>query len=497
MYIASQNIAQYVVLFIFYLVIARILPQSDIGKLSVVLFMASLLGVLTQLALPQAMTKFLSEYMERKEEMTAASVVKTTFTAILATSAFLIMLLPFSSPLAKYIFGTTADAPLLAIVLIGSFTLNLTTFYGGEMAGLGLFGRLATQSLIFVSISRATALFLAWLELGVEGVLLGWLIGSTVTLLVSIVFLRGKLGPQRSASSKFSGRTLILYGYPIVIFSLITIAQGWLDVMLLYALTSNLSIVGLYYLVIGGVSMLSIAWSPIGTTIFPALSARFGRHGQSGVEPALRFITRILNLTVIPLSIGLAATSRTALTLAYGPNYLQGATAFALLACTSIFAAYAGLFTTALQAVGRTAALIKIGAFATTVDLLVLLFLTKPFGIVGAAIGRIAMFAAISILSQQAISGRANVEFDKSLLKAVAIFVPIGAVTSLADWALTDIFSVRATWRMTADVLLFLALALPLSSRVRLFKHEDFDLLRDMLPQVLRRPIGAAERILC
>jgi len=495
-YIAVQNVIQYLVAFVFYVVIARLLSQAEVGKMSLLFFCMGVFGTLTQLAMPVATQKFVSENVGKGQIERASAASKTTLKILLATSTPSLLLVIFTSKqLSLFIFGNEANVFILIIAFITAFILNFTALFGAEMLGLGLFAEMAVQNLTFVILGKMMAIIFAWLGYGVNGVIMGWLLGSIICLIVSYIILRGKFPKPNEV---FPARIIITYSYPVLIFTILNLIQGWADVTILYALTKSLVATGIYYLAMAGATILSIIWSAITTTIFPALSAQYGKAGFAGLEKALLTSTRLLNLLVIPLSVSLAAISPTAITIAYGPNYLEGALPFALLTSTSIMAAYVALFTVALQAIGETKTLIKVGGVSALIDLVIVTLLAKPLGVVGAAIARIAMCSIASALSYGALRGKIRQltldvgSIKRALLLSAIIAIPL----ALVDWLLMNVFPSSILVRLIVEVVVFVGVGLIGVIRLRPLEAGDFDLVRLGSPKQIHKIIDFAEKVL-
>jgi len=495
-YIAVQNVIQYLVAFVFYVVIARLLSQAEVGEISLLFFCMGVFGTLTQLAMPVATQKFVSENLGKGQIGRASAVSKTALKILLATSTPSLLLVIFTSKqLSLFVFGTEANIFVLIIAFITAFILNFTALFGAEMLGLGLFAEMAAQNLTFVILGKMMAIIFAWLGYGVNGVIMGWLLGSIICLIVSYIILRGK---SPKPNEVFPAKMIITYSYPVLIFAIFGLIQGWADVTILYALTTSLAATGVYYLTMAGATTLSIIWTAITTTIFPALSTQYGKTGFAGLEKNLLISTRLLNLLVIPLSISLAAISQTAIIIAYGPSYLLGALPFALLTSTSIIAAYAALFTVALQAIGETRALIKIGATSALTDLVIVTLLARPLGVVGAAIARIAMFSIALVLCYRTLGGKiGQLTLDVgSIKKALLLSATIAIPLALTDWLLLYVIPTTALVRIIIEVVVFVGIGLIGVIKLRLLEAGDFDLFRLGLPKQLHKIINFAEKVL-
>src|SRR6266702_8521457 len=86
-YITGQQVVVYLTYFAFYVVTTRVLSKADIGAVSLLAATLAAFNTLTQLALPQAATRFISRHLASGERPLAGSVAKTTMrlTLLLAT----------------------------------------------------------------------------------------------------------------------------------------------------------------------------------------------------------------------------------------------------------------------------------------------------------------------------------------------------------------------------------------------------------------------------
>jgi len=198
---------------LFYITIAKTnaLTQADIGALSILSFISSTFILITGLALPTALTKFASEHLGKNQPQEAASVVRTTAkTVVLLSFTGFVIAVALAEHLSQYLFGTPVYAPLIILILIHTLLFSIITVCRSTLQALYLFGKMATLTITFIIISRVTGATLALLQMGLNGVLIGYLAGSIITLAVALIFVRGRLPkPTHNTSLK-----------PILIFSL-------------------------------------------------------------------------------------------------------------------------------------------------------------------------------------------------------------------------------------------------------------------------------------
>ncbi len=496
-----QQAIIYPISFIFYLLIARILTKSDVGEISLLLAAIAIFGAITQVALPVAATQFISGSIAHRDSSTAAAVAKTTTRLVLMIASPSLLLVGLLSPwIGSIVFGNGDAALLLVVTFVSAFLLDLIALYGAYFLGLGLYAQRAYQFILFVPLSRGIGLILAYLGLGVLGIVLGWAIGAMAALLLSMYFWRGRL-PQ---GSSYPVRPLFQFSAPLFAAALITLGQGWGDLALLQAIRGQLATTGAYFLVVnsvGGIGLssvgpLSVIWSPVAAALYPALAAGYSKAGREAVSRMLNTAFRLTNLLVLPVGTALAAVAPTALELAYGNSYAVEALPFAILTLTAIFASQATLLTTALQAMKKTPQLLKVTLVATIVDLTVVALTAKPLGTTGGAIGRGLLGLTTVLLAQRALGPTISASTNRGIRKAIFLAAALGFPLFLTDQSLVIFLHLKATLRLPILLAVFALVFLTACRWLSVFESDDFAVLRAAVPSILQRPLKAIQRIL-
>ena len=388
--------------FVFYITIARILTPDEIGSISLLLLLIAAFSTLTSLALNSAATKYISEYsgMRRFEKASAAFREGVKLLSAVALPSFVFMII-ISPHLATLMAGV--DAPLISMALAAGLILNYTTILGGAFYGLFLYSSVAIQNIIFAAFGRFSAVALANLGLRVYGVALGILIGALACLIYSILAFRGRLQRTRDL---FPARSLLSYSTPLYVANIIVLAQGWLDLVVLYSITADLPTVGIYYLVISSTAILTLLPNSLASVLFPTISYKIGESGPESAKEILGTCVHLSLLIIMPISFALAATAPTALTIAYGAKYSIGGTALAVAALGVIPLTIYTMLVYTLQAVGSTRPVALAGGVAVSAELVTLLLAVPIFSGVGAALARFVMASAGFAVSYIAIHSK-------------------------------------------------------------------------------------------
>ena len=493
--ITLTNAIQYLTMGLFYIAVAKTnaLTQTDIGTLSILSFLSSIVLLFTGLALPTALTKFASEKLGKNQREEAAAVQKIVTKTVLtlsvigfATAALL------STQLSQHLPGTSLHAHLIILMLVHTLLLSITTLCTSTLQALYLFGKMATVTLLFITISRATAVTLSLLNMGLEGVLIGYITGSLVALTLAVAFVRGKL-PK--TTHNISLRPILKFSLPLFLSSLTLLVLNWADVIIVTFMTADYSLTGIYYIVINSIGVLSVLWIPITTTIFPALSAKHGLKKPQDMTSILKTSSRFLIYIILPACLGLAAISPTALTFFYGPSYTPGAIPLSILAVAAIIIAIYSLLTTTLTAIGKTTQILKINIILVISTVIMLLALVPLLETTGAALARlitqiISLTLAVFVLRKEIKIKLDKEALWKSALATTAIIPILLALESVLGTRLS-VLQTLTIEILTATSIYTLSLYL-----LKALNTQDFELLKQALPKPLTKYINTLERVI-
>jgi O-antigen/teichoic acid export membrane protein len=478
---------------LFYIVVAKTnaLTQTDIGILSILTFLSSTFLLLTTIALPTALTKFTSERLVKNQEE-AASINKTVTKTVLITSlAGFIIAACLSEYLSQYFWGTAAYTLIIILILIHAFLSNIIALSNSRLQALYLFGKMALVTLTFIVISRTIGAVLALLNMGLQGVVIGYIIGSSIAMTLAIAFIRGKL-PKTNHNAPIT--PILKFSLPLFFSSLTLLILNWADMVALNFLTGDYALVGIYYIAVNSVAVLSILWTPVTTTIFPALSAKQGQQKSEDITNILKTSSRYLIYIVLPSCIFLAVVSQTALAFFYSTSYTLGAIPLSILSVTAIIIAIQSLLTTTLTAIGKTTAILKINVILAISTILILIAIVPFLQIIGAAIARLTTQIVGIALAFYMLQKEISVKIDKEALwKSTAASLAIIPPLLILETTISTKLSVTQTLIieiLTAACIYGFSLYI-----LKALKTQDFELLRQALPKNLAKIINLLEKV--
>ena len=475
------------------MLLVRVLNLSQVGEVSLLAAASSVFTTLTQLALPTAATRFISSHLGRNDPSGASSVATTSLRLLLAIAGPALVVAILASPwIGTTVFKTADSSNLLVVTFAASFLFDLTTLYGAWFLGLGRYADMLYQNILFFPLSRGLGLALAYKGLGPLGIPLGWAIGAFATLVLSLYLWKGKL----SHSAAYPARPLLVFGLPLFASGLVTLLQSWGDIALLQGILGQFGSTGAYYIVVAGVSFLSILWVPVAGALYPALSSIFTMEGPVGVSARLGVATRLINLTVLPTGVALAVIAPTALEAVFGPSLGNQAVPFAILATTLIFSAQSLLLITTLQSVSKTAHILGINLAATIIDLVAVGLGANVFGTTAGAIGRALLAVTTMLLGWFSLRRVLHAPLAQGLSKGLVLTLLTALPLLIIDTTLTLNLRLVPLQRIPLLVGLFIACFLGAGRGFNVFSEDDFELLKNALPISFSSHLRRLKRLL-
>jgi O-antigen/teichoic acid export membrane protein len=480
-YITGQQVIVYLTYFLFYVVTTRVLTRAEIGAVSLLAATMAAFNTLTQLALPQAATRFISRHLASGERSLAGSVASTTLrlTILLAVPlAFVaILFVPFINS-TLFVAGENYKLAL-AVTFVCGVVLDVYLLYGAYFLGAGMYAEYAYQTILYIPLSRGLGIALALLGTGVLGIIVGWLMGGLAAIALSVFIWHGKMPEHRN----YSLTPLLGFTLPLFVATLITLGQQWGDVAILQIRIGNLATTGGYYVIISSVGFLSAFWFPVANALYPSLSAAHGKGDKKSAKNSLALSFRLTNLAVLPLGAAVAAVASTALIIAYGDAYGVDAIPFAILTVTTIFQAQSAILTTALQAFGKTRVLLLVTVTATIVDLVWVWLFAPVLTTTAGAIGRTLLYGSTVYLSYRVLRSEVRTQPFQGFPKALALALGVGLPMFVANQVFIDYLPLRPLLRLPVLLAVFGGLYLGISRELNIFHTGDFAILKDALPR--------------
>ncbi|MEM2351490.1 MAG: oligosaccharide flippase family protein [Thermoproteota archaeon] len=467
-FLTVMQVLGYAGYFAFYVLAARLLTTSEVGSFSLLLMVLTVFSTGSLLALNNAVVKFFSEGLGREDEEWAASAANGALRLIaFSSTTSLILGLAFSPLISSF-----AGVGLLEVscILVSAFIYNFTSYLGAVMYGYRMFREVCLQNVIYVFSCRSIGLMLAFLGLRVLGVSFGFLAGSTLTLICSIAFLRGR---DNRSNKVFPYSRLLKFSLPVYGYNIVSLLQSWLDVGLLSSV-AGLDVAGTYYIAVSSVTFLSVLWQPLSQALLPTLSWMNGSGYADEITKIARSVLRIMSAIILPLSFGLASVPRTALSIVYGTEYARASLAFSLLAFSAFLNAYTSFYGAVLQALGRTKPILAAGAASTLIYVFMLATLSPVLGQVGAALARMLMTTVGFLILQ----GSVSIGLPENLKKCVLTALVVSAVLLPTEL----LWEVTLPLKVSVELLEFAAVSLLAHKTFKPMSSVEIASLKSLVP---------------
>ncbi|HML03999.1 MAG TPA: oligosaccharide flippase family protein [Candidatus Bathyarchaeia archaeon] len=486
-YLLIMNVVNYVVFFLFYGVLARVVSTADVGFLSFMMLSMTAFNTLTLLALNSAVVKYVAEFAGSGKDGLASLVAGKAFRGIVLASVPAVLVAFLVVSVGNVFRLDAAQAYAVMGMVCTGFVVNLTSYYGGVMYGFGMYLAVTVQNVVFTVLSRFLGLLLAWRGYGLAGISAGFLVGALVCLCYSVIVLRGRLVKPEG---DFSYGQLFSYSWPLYLSGLIGLWSGWISLLVLQLVVGSLSLTGVYYLVTSGAGFLGISWSSVGSALFPAMSARLGdgdSSGLSGFRDWLEGSLRVITTLVLPTSVALACVAPTALTIVYGTSYVMGSVPFAIVISVAIFSAYSSIYSTVLTSAGRTIQVAYIGILSTLAGTILAPMLTKWFSITGAILSTVAITFGGFFLGYLFVRRLVDFRLDRySIWRSFMVAVCLAPVLLGADELMRN-YSLNVVHTALLDFVLFLAWGVANLVFWKPFSLRDVEVIEKALPSRLGR----------
>ena len=180
---------------------------------------------------------------------------------------------------------------------------------------------------------------------------------------------------------------LISFSWPLSINNVVSFAYSWFDRAILIAFVP-LAALGVYNAAVTAFSVLSSISGSVNSALLPAYSRIYWRSGLESCRRATWLASRYASLVMVPLSFGLLATARVALTTFVGQAYVGGTDSLAILSLFFALTAFGSVLPTMLVALSETRMVMWITVASVLMALASAYVLLPFFGITGASMAR-------------------------------------------------------------------------------------------------------------
>lgn len=368
-------------------ILTRVMSPYEFGLWQVAGVFASLFIVFSNLGMDQALFRYYLLSPDRSKV-----VIGTSFISVAAFSTIGITIaIVFASSFSSLFLGLERNDLLILTALWGAadafFLLALSVFQAQERTWRYVF-----YDNLRAGVGYATAIVLAALGFGAQGVITGWT-GTTVIIVIfsalSIILMHSHIGFDTKL-----WRQMLAYGFPIAInlvaIRVFTMTDRWLIARLM-----GYDYAGIYSASAKVAGIVSIALMPVRTAW---VARMFYMHKQGTLVDELPDIWRQLagGLGIITCAVSLLPYEL--LSIFAGWQYLQGYVAIPFLAVAFFMDGLVLIADTGVYIKGKTAIIPVFTIISALANILLNLLWIPRWGILGAAVASAISYSTLAFL---------------------------------------------------------------------------------------------------
>jgi len=473
---------------VFFIFIARFLPSlSDLGLISALQVLINMGIIFAGLGLTNAATRFMSYYFGAEKQDIARDVSIVIFRiGLLSSITISFLTYIFASSIASLLFHRTEYTLLIQLASIDIFLLSMISFLVSILYSLHEFKKIATISIYTAIIRTGVAFILLISGMGISGIVIGYIIGDTISLLAFGYILRTsifKTGRQKIMTSLFK------YSFPLYGSSILTFFSTNVDYYLVLIL-STLSIAGIYSVAVLIGTVLLMILTSLEQTLLPFFSHLYGRTDIESLKNTSTVVSRYLFLIYLPLGFAAFASSPAIITGIFGERYIESIYPSMIIVLGITLTSIGTVFNNVLKSVGRTRIFFASTLCAVSVQLLISGLTIPVIGAIGAALARSSAYAIMLIIPAYRLKQIAGLPYDRKALE-------IGLVGSVVV-AMT-VFAVNSILAKPYCLLVSLPIAfmsyLVMLRITHAMNSKDFEIINNILSGKIKWPLIVITKI--
>ncbi len=413
--------------------LSKSLSIEDFGLFYAVSAFVGLFTIVRYLGLNQALTKFIPEFIIKKQNTEIKSSVLITIVVQLITIAtFTLIILLFQNDITILFKSDNAGVVLTLMVLsfIPSmfFTVFQSVFQGYQ--------KLQTFALIEpVRISSTFALsvfFVLFAQLGVSGVAWAYLCAATFTSIVfGFSFFKLDMIRTKSNLSLDLTKKLFRFGIPVFMGSIALIIINFTDTLVI-TFFRTLEEVALYQVALPTTQLLLVFSSAVAAVVFPLVSHLYSSRKFADIEKGIRVITSMLLFALIPFAVLLFSFPEVVIQILFSQEFLPAANTMKILSVGVVFYSLFVVFQTTLDGIGKPFVNTKIMFSMAITNLVLNLILVPISGIMGSAVAFTFSFFLGTILGLKYVKKYVRISLSYPRMAKVFFGAVISAITMYA-----------------------------------------------------------------
>lgn len=374
-------------------IIARFLGPSAYGEVSVGLAILSVSTTVAMLGFKQGIPRYMSRVETDRERrgVWVTGLLVTGVTSLLIAGALFL----FRGRVVDLLFErSAAGLLLLPFVLTIPFSIGMKVGIGAIRGLENTIYRTYARDLLFPGVKLTLLVALLAAGVGTLAAGVAYLVGTVVACAVAH-FLLNRLLPLRGAFETRK-REMLAFSLPLLLSTMLSMLLTRTDTLMLGYFRPSYE-VGLYsaaYPVAGG---MSLVLSSFGFLYLPLASRLDAADRTDEVGSIYALTTKWIFVVTFPVFLTFVVFSGDVLSLIFGREYTDAASALSILVVGFFTSAAAGRNRETLSAFGRTVVLMGVNGLAYLANVALNLALIPAYGFVGAAIASAASYLILNV----------------------------------------------------------------------------------------------------
>jgi O-antigen/teichoic acid export membrane protein len=459
-------------------VLTRLLFRYEMGVLAVLGIVYGFMQFIGALGLNHASPLVISELESDGRVGYIRSYLYRSTILIIITSSLISLGLFILLPLIVS-FSGIAEALYLFLILIAPFSA-LEVFLDSFLLARYDVSRLTAGRIIFDCARLVGTVLLVLAEMGVAGVVIGWLLSEVVAV---ILFGLASFHDLPLTTDDIPMKPVLAFAIPSLLFQTVDVTIQNLDRIILHRLT-DLDTLGVYDVFLRLLFMLSFLSLALSTSIYPVLTrlrVRYERVGdQVSLERVVSLLARYVLLLLAPIGFIVSLNSHAVLEILFGPLYADfpnASIAFSLLVLGYVLWGLVYAIHTVLRSLGEERFFILVGIGVILFEVVGCWYMTSLLGLFGCAIVRciyivMLLLTALLRLKQRGVRSLPNMGLTSMRVVTSSVISGLLVFLIAPQGLLMLLLSVGATLLVYISLLLLFGEA----------KALDFRLLKAILP---------------
>lgn len=464
-------------LFIF---IARFLPAvSDLGLVNGLLALIGISAIVASLGLPIAATRFISSYIGSGRESMAKSIHLLIFAIGLVSSAVLSSILYILAyHIATLLFHNLIYVRLIHIASIDVFLYSMITFSIYLLYASQQFKKVAIIAILNSLLRFASAFVLLLLGMGVDGIVVGIIIGDATSLALYTYALKPEI---RRGNSVHGLRPLLKYSMPLYGSSILSLLATSVDNYLVLIL-SGLFAAGIYSPAMAIGTILVSMLGALSDSLLPYFSRIHGKSGLESLRDSSMPASRYVFLIFLPFGIATFVSAPSLIVGIFGERYSDSIYPAMLIILAITITSIGTIFNLIQIAAGHTHVFLKSTAIGLATQVAIGIVTIPSAGALGAAFARFSAYVIMFVYNTYKLKIMIGLNYDRNALQKGII----GSVIMASIIFALNYFTSHFPYFLPLSLLIGLISYLLFLRFTKTMNTKDIEIIDSILPGKLR-----------